>query len=58
MTIRRSPELQEGWGDGELAPNQAMDALAAHDYLEVALWLRRMFPAALSGFMAAQWIER
>jgi cellulose synthase operon protein YhjQ len=58
ITIRDSREMTEILSGGIAEVDYAPGSGAAHDYLELALWLRKVAPIAATGMLSGRWSER
>jgi cellulose biosynthesis protein BcsQ len=58
ITLRHSRELTETLHDGIQSADPAPGSELSHDYLELALWVRRVAPLSSAGLLPGRWSEQ
>jgi cellulose biosynthesis protein BcsQ len=58
ITIRRSPEVAEALAEGMTVSDYAPESEVTRDYLDLALWLRKVAPARDVVISSGRWSER
>ena len=58
FVIRRSPAVSEALAEGMTVVDYAPDAPIAEDYMNVAVWLRKVSVPAATGLRNVRWSER
>ena len=58
ITVRRSPAVSEALAEGMTVVDYAPGASVAQDYLDLALWLRSISPAAAEGIRSVRGSKR
>lgn len=58
IALRHSPELAEALHDGIPAAHPEPGPQLSHDYLELALWVRRVAPLSSAALLPGKWSEQ
>jgi cellulose biosynthesis protein BcsQ len=58
MTVRQSHEIPEAFDNGMTVSDYAPASPVTQDYMEFALWLRRIAPACQTAKPPGRWVER